>query len=418
MTTIREALVMALDYQHEGKLADAAGVYRLILTVQPHNPVALTNLRGIDPDDETLRCPPVGGPDCGFAALARANALEAAGRLAEAAIERNHVPRPLDLLTHHAPERLLTVLVLANAGLGNMPLGALLPAQTHSRITWHVEFATDSQARQLPPYDVALNAIADADVITDSARRIAPLHARRPVLNPPDAVARTRRDRMPALLAGLPDVAVPAVLRLTREDIRDGDYVARLAAAGIACPVLVRPIVAHGGTGMVRVDTPDVLAALRPDEADAYYFTAFHDFRGADGFYRKYRVIFVDRVPYAYHLAISPHWMVHYFSADMLAAPWKRAEERAFLEDKATVLGANAMAAITTIGQRLDLDFAGIDFSMLPDGRVLVFEANATMLVHLNDSPVDFPYKHVAVPAIVTAFGAMLARHAARYPSG
>jgi hypothetical protein len=167
---------------------------------------------------------------------------------------------------------------------------------------------------------------------------------------------------------------------------------------------------------MVRADTPDAVAALRPDEADAYYFTAFHDFRSADGYYRKYRVIFVDRVPYAYHLAISPHWMVHYFSADMLAAPWKRAEEQAFLADPAGVLGAPAMAAVTAIGQRLDLDFAGIDFSILPDGRVLVFEANATMLVHLNDSPVDFPYKHRAVPEIVTAFDAMLARHAARYP--
>ena len=39
------------------------------------------------------------------------------------------------------------------------------------------------------------------------------------------------------------------------------------------------------------------------------------------------------------------------------------------------------------------------------------------MLVHLNDSPVDFPYKHAVVPAIVTAFSAMLARHAARYPA-
>jgi glutathione synthase/RimK-type ligase-like ATP-grasp enzyme len=321
----------------------------------------------------------------------------------------------LALLLQHAPEPRRTVLVLAHAGKGNVPLEALLPAQSVTRITWHIEYATAAQAGQLPAYDVAFNAIGDADVLTEAdLRAIALLGA--PVLNPPDKVARTRRDYMPGLLAGVPDVAVPAVLRLERDALRDGTIVERLAAAGLDGKLLVRPIVAHGGEGMVRVDTPGQLAALRPDVADAYYVTGFHDFCSLDGYYRKYRVIFIDRVPYAYHLAISPHWMVHYFSADMLAEPWKRAEERAFLEAPAKVLGPRAFAALTAIGQRLDLDFAGIDFAILPDGRVLVFEANATMLVHLNDPETDFPYKHAAVPAIFMAFDAMLDRHAARYP--
>ena len=128
--------------------------------------------------------------------------------------------------------------------------------------------------------------------------------------------------------------------------------------------------------------------------------------------YRKYRIIYVDRVPYAYHLAISRHWLVHYFSADMLAEPWKREEERAFLENPVHILGPQAMAAITAIGHRLDLDYGGIDFSILPDGRVLIFEANATMLVHLKDSAEDFPYKHQVVPKIFAAFDAMLDRAA------
>jgi hypothetical protein len=58
------------------------------------------------------------------------------------------------------------------------------------------------------------------------------------------------------------------------------------------------------------------------------------------------------------------------------------------------------------------LDFAGIDFAVLPDGCLLVFEANATMLVHLRDSIADFPYKHLHVPKIFEAVDAMLDRHA------
>jgi glutathione synthase/RimK-type ligase-like ATP-grasp enzyme len=67
------------------------------------------------------------------------------------------------------------------------------------------------------------------------------------------------------------------------------------------------------------------------------------------------------------------------------------------------------MTAINAIGQRLAMDYVGIDFALLPDGRVVVFEANATMVVHLDDCPVTFDYKHQAVPRILAAFRERLA---------
>jgi hypothetical protein len=44
----------------------------------------------------------------------------------------------------------------------------------------------------------------------------------------------------------------------------------------------------------------------------------------------------------------------------------------------------------------------------LPDGRLLVFEANATMLVHPEHDAL-FAYRNPAVAAIGAAFEAMLA---------
>src|ERR1700744_80618 len=126
-------------------------------------------------------------------------------------------------------------------------------------------------------------------------------------------------------------------------------------------------------------------------------------------------MIYVDREHFPYHLAISKHWLVHYFSADMLEAPWKRDEERRFLEDPQTALGTEAFEAIRAIGRRLDLDYGGIDFSLLPDGRVLVFEANATMLVHPEPEGGELAHKNVQVRAIVEAFERMLV---ARLPRG
>jgi hypothetical protein len=156
-----------------------------------------------------------------------------------------------------------------------------------------------------------------------------------------------------------------------------------------------------------RVETPAALAAALAETGPAI-LTRFVDSRGADGSYRKYRAIFVDREPFAYHLAIARNWLVHYWTAGMEQDAARRAEEARFLANPAAVLGAAGMEALAAIGARLDLDFAGIDFAMLPDGRLLVFEANATMLVHPEEDA-DFAYRNPAVARILDAFEAMVA---------
>lgn len=72
------------------------------------------------------------------------------------------------------------------------------------------------------------------------------------------------------------------------------------------------------------------------------------------------------------------------------------------------------MAAITAIGKRLDLDYAGVDFTVLSDGRVLVFEANATMLVHAEDTSGALAHKNPHFQRILGAFDAMLIRRLRR----
>ena len=153
-----------------------------------------------------------------------------------------------------------------------------------------------------------------------------------------------------------------------------------------------------------------MLAGLGAAMAGDQYLTRFIDYRNADGFYRKYRVIFVDRQPYPYHLAISRHWMVHYISAQMETDAWKIEEERAFLCDPGAVLGERAMAALCAIGFRFDLEYIGIDFTLLDDGRILVFEVNPTMLVHRVRANGILAYKNEFVQHIVDAVERMLVR--------
>jgi tetratricopeptide (TPR) repeat protein len=292
------------------------------------------------------------------------------GRAAEATPHREQALRRDCVFTQPGPGP--AVLILATAQDGNIPLDHLLPEGSVTRIWWFIDHAPDPRTRKLPPYDVVFNGVADPDTSKDADTKIAAFLAacRKPVLNDPARIAQTRRDRLPARLAGL-DVVIPAIRRL---DVP--------AAVDIPAPVLIRPAGAHGGAGVIRLDAWPAPAAPLPAPC---YVSAFHDVRSPDGFYRKYRMIFVDRVAYPYHLAISPDWLVHYFSADMAAHPWKLAEEAAFLADPVAALGARAHDAIVALGRRLDLDYSGVDFTVLPDGRALIFEANATMLVH--DAP-------------------------------
>ena len=405
--------------QTQGRADDAIVQYERAISLKPDFSAALCNLGTLHNAAERTsaavdcyRRALAADPSLVVANLNMVAILEADGRLEEAKLCRSRLPRPLALDIHQAPESRRTVLVLANACAGNVPLDTILPRQTTTRITWHVDFATAAQAASLPPYDVAFNAIGNADLLDEAYDHLAAFAASHRVLNHPDAVARTRRDRLPALLGGIPDTVVPNTIRLSRAQAASPSLPADLEAAGIVCPLLIRPIAGHGGEGACLFRTAAELAAFLPGAADAYYAIAYHDVRQPDGFHRKYRTVFIDRKPYPYHLAISDHWLVHYFSASMLSAPWKRDEEQRFLEDPVASLGARAISAIHAIGERLDLDFAAIDYATLPDGRVLVFEANATMLVHLRDHIADFPYKHVHVPPIFTAFDAMLDRQA------
>jgi hypothetical protein len=200
------------------------------------------------------------------------------------------------------------------------------------------------------------------------------------------------------LLGDLADVVVPRAAR----------WAAGAPPPALGWPVLVRPAGAHGGAGLARADSPEALASAAAGHA-ARDVTAFVDFASPDGLFRKYRMIFIDRRPLPYHLAIGDDWLVHYVSANMLGEPARRREEQRFLDDPAAALGGRARAALAAIGARLDLDYAGIDFSVLPDGRVLVFEANATMVVHPETPGGVLDYKNPAARAILAAFDAMVA---------
>jgi tetratricopeptide (TPR) repeat protein len=334
-----------------------------------------------------------------------ATLLQNAGQVEEARWHRDQAYGKQSFSVTSTPGTKRTVLLLMDACNGNVPYLTLMPARHNAIIKWMVEYSTEDAHAELPPYDVVFNAIGDADVTDATAQPVARFAGRskKPILNQPLAVARTARHLIPALLGSVEGVRIPPIWRVeTKAGWHDNPE--------FCFPALVRPLATHGGQGMVLVESREALASLQFDHIGDIYLSAFEDYRSSDGYFRKYRMIFVDRKPYPYHLAISRLWMVHYVTADMLDHAWKLEEERRFLCDPASVLGAQGMAAIEALAKRLDLDYGGVDFSILPDGHVLVFEANATMLVHPEKESGPLAFKNPFVQRILDAFEALLAR--------
>ena len=154
----------------------------------------------------------------------------------------------------------------------------------------------------------------------------------------------------------------------------------------------------------------DVQRFLDASDAEMAALTRFVDYRSADGLYRKYRVAMVEGRPYLCHLAVSAHWMVHYLNAGMDADAGKRADEAAAMASFDAGFARRHGAALATIAGILTVDLFSIDCAELPDGRLLVFEADTAAILHAMDPPAVFPYK---LPQMARVFAAVRSGRAA-----
>jgi hypothetical protein len=166
------------------------------------------------------------------------------------------------------------------------------------------------------------------------------------------------------------------------------------------------------GRGMIRADVPQALtAALRAlPPRDDLIAIAYVDTRSPDGAWRKYRVMAIGGLLYPLHLAIAHRWDVHYFSSEMFARADYRLEEERFLANPQTTLGVRAWDALGRVRDELGLDYAGIDFALDGEGRVVIFEANAAMTPLRPDDDLRFAYRRAASEAVGTALEQMFRR--------
>ncbi len=314
-------------------------------------------------------------------------------------------------LTYRGKQPPITVLELTAIGPGNTRFKNFLSDNIFKRYLVAAEFY--DPGTPLPPHQIVVNSIGDADVAASALLGAETLvgHTAAPVVNQPAAVLATGRCQIARRLSGLPGVTAAITVTVPRELLLAPGTLDTLLGYGFRFPLLLRAPGFHQGQHFLRVENMDELpAALETLPGNELTVMQYLDARGRDGKSRKYRVMTIDGNLYPLHLAISQHWKIHYFSAEMADSPAHRAEEREFLENMSGVLGSRAVRALQAIQKELGLDYGGIDFGLNEAGDVLLFEANATMAVIPPAEEARWDYRRPATARVCEAVHAMLRR--------
>jgi glutathione synthase/RimK-type ligase-like ATP-grasp enzyme len=304
--------------------------------------------------------------------------------------------------------------VLSSPRDGNVPTILMLDDRVFAITTLFPEYYDPSAP--LPPHDLLFNTIGDADLCAGALKAAVSIavRTRAPVVNTPQAVLRTGRQSNATRFARLPGVIAPKIATYAKARLVAREAADDLLTAGFSFPLLLRPPGFQTGLHFERVDSAEALASVADEMPDGDVFVIqYLDSAGSDGVIRKYRVMMIDNVLYPLHMAGSHDWKIHYFSSEMATREDLRHEEAMFLNDMPAALGKTAMAALDAICAELALDYAGIDFGLSRDGKLVFFEANATMIIYPPPEDPIWDYRRAALDRALGASRKLLVTRAA-----
>jgi glutathione synthase/RimK-type ligase-like ATP-grasp enzyme len=253
------------------------------------------------------------------------------------------------------------------------------------------------------------NEIADPDTHRGALERCMELCAQvnTSVINRPEKIMLTSRDRVSKLLQGIPSVKMPVTVRFnpgSPEDVFEG-----AESENINFPFIVRVAGDHGGKSMILVNSREDHPVLHvyPFDGRDFYLTEFVDYKDETGLYHKQRIVVIDGEPVLRHSLYNSEWKIHGNSRAFMSARESWEDSLARMRQMDSDMIPKLRPMIREISSRLQLEYFGVDCSVQPNGEMLIFEANANMNVLVN----DFPQMNERVDVIKSRIHAMLARH-------
>ena len=276
-----------------------------------------------------------------------------------------------------------------------------------------------------PKFDIILNSIADPDKEEESLKATAEFRKRFPdipIINDPAAVTLTTRDKNFERLKDVPGVVMPKTIRVSTAMTSPNDLLEQIEREEFEYPILLREPGKHTGKTLEKVNTDtevkEYLSNYNPDEV---YISQFVDssmkgvsiFTRFFDYHRKMRILCIDGEIYPIVCHIDRSWNVHrprgHETGLMIRHRWMREEEFIFVSDYKLYIGSDAAKTLRAVCDRIELEFFGIDFNVLPDGRVLIFELNPAMR-HSFAHGETFKYVMPQLEAVTEAFNRMISR--------
>lgn len=262
------------------------------------------------------------------------------------------------------------------------------------------------------PPSLVFNQIADVDTHRGALERCNELcnQLDSAVINHPQHVLNTSRDLVSKNLQGIPGVIMP---RTQRFQPRSPDEVfSRAASENFEFPFIIRVAGHHGGKSMIKVSSRednDALHAL-PFDGRSFYITEYIDLQDGRGLYHKQRIAVIDGEPLLRHAMYYSDWKIHSGARAFMMARDSWEAELVYFDRYDKELLPPMRSAIDEITRRLRLEYYGIDCALQPDGRMIVFEANANMNFLYN------PYEAIQyrVDAIVSRIHQMLTKYSGK----
>lgn len=260
---------------------------------------------------------------------------------------------------------------------------------------FHFTFVFEGQVRaatrkQIPPTDLVLNNHANGELVLatnnlpDFIETVDRFGV--PVVNHPTKIIQSTREASAQLLAGIPGVVVPKITRFSSVG-KTPEAMVREIEDQFDYPLITRTLFCQEGKGMTKVDSRDDLVKTLSAGLPKYFFvTEFVDSQGENKFFRKIRASIVNREIIINRVDCDTQWNVHTRKSDELVAFYLKNsylldEENQLCGNPEAWLGKPALQALQMIRERIPLDVFGVDFDVDAAGRLIFYEANATMLL-------------------------------------
>lgn len=266
---------------------------------------------------------------------------------------------------------------------------------------------------RLPEHDIAMVAISELDRNLPCLPKVSNFLQELTcnVLNKPENIACLSRDTVSRRLQNLEGIEVPLTLRASYSHlVNNGLFeLSSDVNSDIDFPIIIRPIDSHAGNQLEKVCSRiELINYLSSNQNPEYFVAPFVDYRSADGLYKKYRIMVIQGKPFIAHMAISEHWMIHYLNAGMIENAEKRFAEAQAMGHFEQGFAVQHKQAFRILADNIGLEYFGIDCAQTQDGKLLIFEACASLNVHAMDCEKTFPYKKVQMQKLFDAFHQML----------